>query len=144
MWPGAAFRQRQGHARQEGRYVDLHAVEPSLRAREIASVAEKDPRIVEVILREAKEVVRCKGLFIVEYRLGFVMANAGVTNRMSSRRVASACFLLPMDPDGSAQALRESVGGTFGIDVGIVINDSFGRPWRNGVVGVAIGSAGLP
>jgi coenzyme F420-0:L-glutamate ligase / coenzyme F420-1:gamma-L-glutamate ligase len=130
-------------SKAEGRYVDLADVTPTARAVELAAVTHKDPRLVEVILAESTEVLRQhKDILIVAHRLGFVMANAGVdqSNIEGSDRV----LLLPENPDASCIALKAAFDRTFGVDVAVVINDSFGRAWRNGVVGVALGAAGLP
>ena len=130
-------------SKAEGRYVDLAEVVPTARALELAAVTHKDPRLVEVILAESTEVLRQhKDILIVAHRLGFVMANAGVdqSNIEGSDRV----LLLPENPDASCIALKAAFDRTFGVDVAVVINDSFGRAWRNGVVGVALGAAGLP
>jgi len=130
-------------SKAEGRYVDLAEVAPTARAVELAAVTHKDPRLVEVILAESTEVLRQhKDILIVAHRLGFVMANAGVdqSNIEGSDRV----LLLPENPDASCIALKAAFDRIFGVDVAVVINDSFGRAWRNGVVGVALGAAGLP
>ena len=130
----------------EGRYVDLATVTPSARAVELAAAVGKDPRVVEVILSESEEVVRHReGVLIVAHRLGFVMANAGVDQSNVEQRVSGErVLLLPQDPDASCAALKARLDQAFGANVAVLMNDSFGRPWRNGVVGVAIGSAGLP
>jgi coenzyme F420-0:L-glutamate ligase / coenzyme F420-1:gamma-L-glutamate ligase len=106
----------------------------------------KDPRFVEVVLSESKRVVRHRpGLLIVEHRLGFVMANAGIDHsNIEGEAGSERVLLLPVDPDGSAQALRQYLIGAFGVGLGVIISDSFGRPWRKGTVGVALGAAGLP
>jgi coenzyme F420-0:L-glutamate ligase/coenzyme F420-1:gamma-L-glutamate ligase len=130
-------------SKAEGRYVDLAEITPTACALELAAVTHKDPRLVEVILAESTEVLRQhKDILIVAHRLGFVMANAGVdqSNIEGSDRV----LLLPENPDASCIALKAAFDRTFGVDVAVVINDSFGRAWRNGVVGVALGAAGLP
>jgi coenzyme F420-0:L-glutamate ligase/coenzyme F420-1:gamma-L-glutamate ligase len=128
-------------SKAEGRRVRLADVTPSARAHEIAAAAQKDPRLMELVLREAREVLRVKpGVVIVEHRLGFVMANAGIDQSNLAPGEDESALLLPADPDASAGALRAALG----CDVGVVINDSFGRAWRNGVTGVAIGVAGIP
>jgi len=130
-------------SKAEGRLVDLRAVEPSPRAARLARQVAQDPRLVEVILSESRAVVRAEpGVLITETNLGFVCANAGVdrSNVASDDEVVA---LLPVDPDGSAAALRASFGSATGADVGVVISDSHGRPWREGVTGVALGSAGV-
>jgi coenzyme F420-0:L-glutamate ligase/coenzyme F420-1:gamma-L-glutamate ligase len=121
-------------------------VEPSERAIALAAELDKDPRFVEVVLSESKRVVRYRpGLLIVEHRLGFVMANAGIDHsNVPANKGAERVLLLPEDPDGSARALRDHLADAFGARVAVIISDSFGRPWRKGTVGVALGSAGLP
>ena len=133
-------------SKAEGRYVDVAAMRPSQRAIAIAAEVDKDPRFVEVVLSESKRVVRHRpGLLIVEHRLGFVMANAGIDHsNVLAEDGAERVLLLPVDPDGSAQALRQHLMGVFSVGIGVVISDSFGRPWRKGTVGVALGAAGLP
>jgi coenzyme F420-0:L-glutamate ligase / coenzyme F420-1:gamma-L-glutamate ligase len=133
-------------SKAEGRYVDVATVEPSERAIELARQLDKDPRFIEVVLSEARRVVRHRpGLLIVEHRLGLVMANAGIDHsNLPTADGAERVLLLPKDPDGSAHALREYLLGAFGKHIGIIISDSFGRPWRKGTVGVALGAAGLP
>jgi coenzyme F420-0:L-glutamate ligase/coenzyme F420-1:gamma-L-glutamate ligase len=133
-------------SKAEGRTVDLATVTPSPRAIELAKEVEKDPRIVEVVLSESVRVVRSRpNLMIMQHRLGFVMANAGVdqSNVAPSDGVQRA-LLLPVDPDGSAETIRARLAERFGVRLGCVISDSFGRPWRRGTAGVAIGCAGLP
>jgi coenzyme F420-0:L-glutamate ligase/coenzyme F420-1:gamma-L-glutamate ligase len=133
-------------SKAEGRYVDVTTVEPSERAIALAAEVDKDPRFVEVVLSESRRVVRHRpGLLIVEHRLGFVMANAGIDH--SNLPIADGgerVLLLPTDPDGSARALREHMRRSFGSDIAVIISDSFGRAWRKGTVGVALGAAGLP
>jgi coenzyme F420-0:L-glutamate ligase/coenzyme F420-1:gamma-L-glutamate ligase len=131
-------------SKAEGRTVDLADVVPSPEAVKLAAEVGKDPRIVEVVLSDSAKVVRSRpNLMIMQHRLGFVMANAGV----DQSNVAAAdghhrALLLPLDPDGSAEAIRAALASK--ADVGVVISDSFGRPWRRGTAGVAIGSAGIP
>ena len=134
-------------SKAENRYVELAGVTPSARALEIAAVAEKDPRIIEVILGESRAVLRqVPGVVIVEHRLGFVMANAGVdaSNIEHAGERVERVLLLPCDPDGTAAALATALRERTGATVGVVINDSVGRAWRNGTVGIALGSAGFP
>jgi coenzyme F420-0:L-glutamate ligase/coenzyme F420-1:gamma-L-glutamate ligase len=133
-------------SKAEGRYVDISTVRPSERAIALAAELDKDPRFVEVVLSESKRVVRHRpGLLIVEHRLGFVMANAGIDHsNVEAEGGVERVLLLPVDPDGSAQALRQYLIGAFGVGLGVIISDSFGRAWRKGTVGVAIGAAGLP
>ncbi|MGZ5226054.1 MAG: coenzyme F420-0:L-glutamate ligase [Burkholderiales bacterium] len=133
-------------SKSEGRLVQLTTVEPSPRAIELAQVVDKDPRLVELMLRESVDVLRAKrGVIILEHRLGFVMANAGIDqSNVPGSDNDDVALLLPKDPDDSARCIRQGLRDVCGIDVGVVINDSFGRAWRNGVTGVAIGVAGVP
>jgi coenzyme F420-0:L-glutamate ligase/coenzyme F420-1:gamma-L-glutamate ligase len=125
----------------EGRVVRLDGVTPSARAHEIAG-DEGDPRRVEWILREAKRVVRVRApLVICETRHGFICASAGVDQ--SNTPEAGTLVLLPVDPDASAAALRSALRDRTGRDVGVLVTDSFGRPWRQGTTDVAIGAAGV-
>jgi coenzyme F420-0:L-glutamate ligase/coenzyme F420-1:gamma-L-glutamate ligase len=125
----------------EGRVVRLDDVEPSERAREIAG-EEGDPRRVEWILREAKRVVRVRApLVICETRHGFICASAGVDQ--SNTPEEGTLVLLPVDPDGSAARLRAELRARTGREVGVIVTDSFGRPWRQGTTDVAIGAAGV-
>jgi coenzyme F420-0:L-glutamate ligase/coenzyme F420-1:gamma-L-glutamate ligase len=129
-------------SKAEGRLVDLRTVEPSAFALDFADQWSKDPRQVEVVLRESKRIVRMdRGVLISETRHGFVCANAGVD---ASNVEAETVCLLPVDPDGSAHAIRRGLGERFGVKPGVIVSDSFGRPWRLGIVNVAIGVAGLP
>ena len=133
-------------SKAEGRGVDLATVMPSARAIELAKEVQKDPRLVELILSESVRVVRSRpNVLIVEHRLGFVMANAGVDqSNVASPDGPQFALLLPADPDGSAAALRTRLGSLCGAPPAVVITDSFGRAWRRGTAGVAIGAAGLP
>lgn len=133
-------------SKAEGRYVNLREVVPSVRAIELAAIVRKDPRLVEVVLSETEEVVRYRNdVLIVAHRLGFVMANAGVDqSNIEHPGGEEFALLLPTNPDASCAALKARMDQAFGVNVGIVLNDSFGRAWRNGVVGVALGAAGLP
>jgi coenzyme F420-0:L-glutamate ligase/coenzyme F420-1:gamma-L-glutamate ligase len=133
-------------SKSEGRLVDLATVQPSTEAIELAGKVQKDPRLVELILSESVRVVRARpGLLIVEHRLGFVMANAGVDqSNVTSPDDAPQALLLPVDPDGSAALLRKRLSQELGVSVAVIINDSFGRAWRRGTCGIAIGAAGLP
>jgi coenzyme F420-0:L-glutamate ligase / coenzyme F420-1:gamma-L-glutamate ligase len=131
-------------SKAEGRVVQLASVAPSARALDIAKEANKDPRIVELILRESRQVLRVKpGIIIVEHQLGFVMANAGI-DQSNVPGAEDAVLLLPEDPDDSARKLRDELHKKSGVEAGVLIIDSFGRAWRNGVTGTAIGVAGLP
>jgi len=132
-------------SKAEGRYAELGDQTPSAAAISLAAETDKDARLIEIILGESKRVVRRRpGLLIMEHKLGFVMANAGVDHSNISRAGGDRVLLLPRDPDGSARALHERLRAAFGKHVAVVINDSFGRPFRKGVCGVAIGAAGLP
>jgi coenzyme F420-0:L-glutamate ligase/coenzyme F420-1:gamma-L-glutamate ligase len=135
-------------SRAEDRFVDLSSVQPSAAARELATRTHKDPRACELILRESSEVSRAApNVLIVRHRLGFVSANAGIdesNGRPASEGHGPWVLLLPIDPDGSARAIRAAVRARFGVDVGVVVTDSHGRPFRIGSVGIAIGVAGVP
>lgn len=153
-------------SKAEGRLVELDSVVPSAEARRLAAVTGKDPRMVEIILGEAEEIVRAvPNVLIVRHRLGFVMANAGVDRSNVPRAGATAvsgvptvsglpgvpsvparerALLLPRDPAASAAALRRRLMERFGVPIAVIVSDSFGRPWRRGVTNVALGSAGLP
>ncbi len=125
----------------EGRVVRLDDYEPSERAIEIAA-GEEDPRRIEAILQEAKSIVRVRPpLVICETKHGFICASAGVD--ASNTPEAGTLVLLPLDPDGSAAALRDTLRERSGREVGVVVTDSFGRPWRQGTTDVAIGAAGI-
>ncbi|MCE2947900.1 MAG: coenzyme F420-0:L-glutamate ligase [bacterium] len=129
-------------SKQEGRRVALSGVEPSARAIELAAVTRKDARLVELVLRESAEVLRAKAdVIVVEHRRGWIMANAGID--MSNVEAGGEhVLLLPDDPDASCARLRAALADL--ADIGVVVNDSFGRAWRNGVTGTALGVAGLP
>src|SRR3984885_15345927 len=130
-------------SKSEGRLVALAAVKGSARATELAARCGKDPRLVEIVLRESIEVVRCAPqVLIVRHRLGLVMANAGV-DQSNVPESESRVLLLPKDPDGSAAALRGALFSLLGVAPAVVITDTFGRPWRQGVCGTAIGAAGI-
>jgi coenzyme F420-0:L-glutamate ligase/coenzyme F420-1:gamma-L-glutamate ligase len=132
-------------SKAEGRYVRLADVTPSAAALELAERADKDPRQAELILRESNEVLRARpGVVIVEHRNGYVHANAGIDR--SNIQIADGdprVLLLPEDPDRSARALREALRARLGVAPQVIINDSAGRAWRNGTVGIALGTAGL-
>jgi coenzyme F420-0:L-glutamate ligase/coenzyme F420-1:gamma-L-glutamate ligase len=133
-------------SKAEGRMVDLATVKPSAEAIKLAGDVQKDPRLVELILSESVRVVRARpNVLIVEHRLGFVMANAGIDqSNVGAPDEPQRALLLPVDPDGSAATLRTRLSETFGVPVAVIISDSFGRAWRRGTCGVAIGAAGLP
>jgi coenzyme F420-0:L-glutamate ligase/coenzyme F420-1:gamma-L-glutamate ligase len=133
-------------SKAEGRTVDLADVVPTPAAIALAAQVGKDPRIVQVVLSDSVRVVRSRpNLMIMQHRLGFVMANAGVDqSNVAAADGRQRALLLPLDPDGSAEAVRARLAAAYGATIGVVISDSFGRPWRRGTVGVAIGAAGLP
>jgi coenzyme F420-0:L-glutamate ligase/coenzyme F420-1:gamma-L-glutamate ligase len=132
-------------SKAEGRYVSLADVRPSPRARELAAATGKDAALVEVILSESRAVLRFRpGLIITEHRLGMVLANAGVDQSNVPQRDEPRVLLLPEDPDASSAALRAALEQRFGVALAVVVSDSVGRAWRQGVVGLAIGAAGLP
>jgi coenzyme F420-0:L-glutamate ligase / coenzyme F420-1:gamma-L-glutamate ligase len=143
-------------SKAEGRRVRLADVVPSSRACALAQQVGKDARLVELILAESRRIVRAaKDVLIVEHRLGFIMANAGIdqsnvgapqdAEQLQARGQAEEyALLLPQDPDASAARLRSALAAQTGHSVGVIINDSFGRPWRIGTVGVALGVAGWP
>ena len=128
-------------SKAEGRVVKLDSVEPSPRAQEWAAAYDKDARVVEVVLRESKRIVRMqRGVLISETEHGFVCANAGVD---TSNVAEGAVTLLPRDPDASARQLRSELEGAFGVRVAVIVCDTFGRPWREGLVNVALGVSGI-
>jgi len=135
-------------SKAEGRSINLVTVTPSTRAIELAAQTEKDARLVELILQESQEVLRTRpGTIIVEHRLGFVCANAGIDHSNVAGVGSTAedwVLLLPAEPDRSAETIRQEILSKTGKRVGILIIDSHGRAWRNGTVGVAIGIAGMP
>jgi coenzyme F420-0:L-glutamate ligase/coenzyme F420-1:gamma-L-glutamate ligase len=150
----AALRPQQGDvlvvthkivSKAEGRYVSLADITPSPRARELAAATGKDAALVEVILSESREVLRFRpGLIITEHRLGMVIANAGVDQSNVPHGDELRVLLLPQDPDASSEALRAALQERFREPLAVVVSDSVGRAWRQGVVGLAIGAAGLP
>ncbi len=131
-------------SKAEGRVVDLREVTPSARAEQLAAEVDKDPRLVELILRESTEVVRHrKGVLVVAHRSGIVLANAGI----DASNVAGDehhVLLLPEDCNRSCREIRAQLAARTGVEAGVLIIDSLGRAWRNGTVGVALGAAGLP
>ncbi len=130
-------------SKAEGRMRRLSEVKPSPSAGEIAQVCNKDPRLVELILAESSQVLRLRrDLIVVEHRLGFVCANAGI-DHSNANPDDDIVLLLPLDPDASARKLRAALAAATGADVAVIIDDSHGRAWRLGTVGVAIGVAGL-
>jgi len=132
-------------SKAEGRMVALDAVTPGARALEIARLTQKDPAFVEVVLSESVEVVRtAPNVLITRHRLGFVMANAGIDCSNVGPGGQNRALLLPADPDASAAHLQAALHQRLGVRLGIIISDTFGRPWRNGVINVALGAAGIP
>jgi coenzyme F420-0:L-glutamate ligase / coenzyme F420-1:gamma-L-glutamate ligase len=129
-------------SKAEGRLLPLSKFVPSDRALALAAETGKDARMVEAILSEARDVIRRRpGLLIVEHRLGHIMANAGI-DRSNIGGSDDHILLLPENPDASARDLRKRIGEATGARVGVVVSDSFGRPWRLGTTGIAIGTAG--
>ena len=135
-------------SKAEGRLVNLTSITPTPRARELAAQSHKDPRLVQAILSESRQVLRVRpGLIIVRHRLGFVCANAGIDHsnvRGDWGEADDWVLLLPEDPDASARRLRQRLEEAHGQPMGVLVIDSHGRAWRVGTVGVAIGIAGVP
>lgn len=130
-------------SKAEGHVVDLAAVTPGPEAERLGRMIDKDPRLVEVVLGESVRVVRAhQGVLITEHRLGCICANAGV-DHSNVGLGPETVSLLPRDPDASARAIRDALRAAFGATVAVLINDSHGRPHREGAVGVCIGAAGL-
>jgi coenzyme F420-0:L-glutamate ligase/coenzyme F420-1:gamma-L-glutamate ligase len=137
-------------SKAEGCLVELSTIEPSAKAVELAAASDKDPRVVELILRESDEVLRVRpGAIIVAHRLGFVAANAGIDQSNIAHsddnrgEADERVLLLPRDPDGSCDRLRAEFKTRTGADVAVLIIDSIGRAWRNGTIGTAIGVSGM-
>lgn len=135
-------------SKAEGRLFNLTEVNPSQRARDLAEKTEKDPRFIELVLRESREVLRTRpGTIIVEHRRGFVCANAGIDHSNVSGPWGNPddwVLLLPEDADASAQRIRHGLEEKTGARIGVMIIDSHGRAWRAGTVGISIGISGLP
>ncbi|MBS0378724.1 MAG: coenzyme F420-0:L-glutamate ligase [Proteobacteria bacterium] len=132
-------------SKAQGRYVALAGISPGARALELSALTGKDARLVELVLRESTEVVRARrDVLIVRHRLGFVMANAGIDRSNLGADGAERVLLLPEDPDGTAAALHATLAARFAVAPAVIVSDSFGRPWRRGVVNIALGAAGLP
>lgn len=133
-------------SKAEGRRVDLASITPSEKALALAKTTAKDPRLVELILSESKGVVRAvPNVIVVEHRLGFVMANAGIDHsNVGAGAGKDEVLLLPEDPDATCQAVRKALHDHAGVDVAVLIIDSVGRAWRNGTVGMTLGISGLP
>ncbi|MEM3606833.1 MAG: coenzyme F420-0:L-glutamate ligase [Candidatus Bathyarchaeia archaeon] len=129
-------------SKAEGRVVDLKTITPSKFALRVSKLLNKDPRVIEVIFRESKRIVRMiKGHIICETRHGFICANAGVDK--SNVEGEDFVVLLPKNPDASAETIRKGIKKLINADIAVIISDTFGRPWRNGQVNVAIGVSGL-
>jgi coenzyme F420-0:L-glutamate ligase / coenzyme F420-1:gamma-L-glutamate ligase len=132
-------------SKAEGRMVDLGEVTPSQQALDLAEKTKKDPRVVELILHESSDIVRTRpGLIVVEHKLGFVCANAGIDQSNVGVADHEHVLLLPENPDKSAADLRSRIQDATGAQIGVQIIDSHGRAWRLGTVGISIGFAGLP
>lgn len=132
-------------SKSENRYCRLQDILPSHEAERYAEETGKDARLVELVLRESNRVLRHRfGSIVVEHKLGFVHANAGIDqSNLPDNADSEMALLLPENPDASAAKLRESLQKTYGVSIGVVINDSFGRAWRLGTCGIAIGVAGF-
>lgn len=131
-------------SKAEGRWVNLETVSPSQQATDLAKQIEKDPRLVELIFQESKQIVRHRpGLVIVEHKLGFICANAGI-DHSNVRGSEDWVLLLPENPDASATRLRAGLEQKAAVKLGLMIIDSHGRAWRNGTVGITIGLSGVP
>ena len=133
-------------SKAENRYADLRTVTPSARARDLALECDKDPRLVELILSESRDVLRWRpGVLVVVHRLGVVLANAGIDrSNVEPDGDAERVLLLPADPDATCRRLREALCTRLGAEIAVIINDSVGRAWRRGTAGIALGAAGLP
>jgi coenzyme F420-0:L-glutamate ligase/coenzyme F420-1:gamma-L-glutamate ligase len=131
-------------SKAEGRQFRLGDIEPTTEAMELAQETGKDARLVELILRESSDIVRkAPGIIIVRHRLGFVGANAGIDQSNIGHEEGESALLLPLDPDRTARLLRSAIAKSTGISMGVIISDSWNRPWRLGTIGGAIGSAGI-
>ena len=132
-------------SKSENRYAYLNKIIPTVTASRLSKETDKDPKLVQLILDESTKVVRHKkGVIVVEHKLGFVHANAGIDrSNIESSKKNPRVLLLPKEPDLSALKIKEKIFGVFNLNIGIIINDSSGRAWRNGIVGIAIGSSGV-
>ena len=130
----------------ENRIISLNDVEPSREALKIALETDKDPRQIELVLRESREIIRHRpGVIIVEQNLGIIMANAGIDHsNIENEGGEEQVLLLPEDPDETCRKLQTQIRETLNVSIGVIINDSVGRAWRVGTTGLAIGVAGLP
>lgn len=131
-------------SKAEGRYRFIDEVQAEKWAKNLASKCDKDPRLVQLIIDESDEVLRIrKGVIVVQHKLGYVHANAGIDRSNLPKSERERVLLLPENPDASSQAIREHLQAAFSVSLGVLINDSAGRAWRNGTVGFAIGTAGF-
>lgn len=131
-------------SKAEGCIVELSSVKPRAEAEELAQETGKDPRIVELVLRESRGISRkARGVLVVHHRLGFTSANAGI-DQSNIEGGDERVLLMPLDPDASARSIRVGLRERTGADIGVVISDTHGRPFRTGNVGVAVGVAGMP
>ncbi|SDC66182.1 coenzyme F420-0:L-glutamate ligase / coenzyme F420-1:gamma-L-glutamate ligase [Sphingomonas sp. YR710] len=132
-------------SKSEGRFVSLAEVTPGAEAERVAAITRKDPRLVELVLAESSAVLRAvPNVLITRHKLGLVMANAGIDRSNIGPGNEERVLLLPIDPDASAARIAAALAGSEGQGPAVLISDSFGRPWRYGVVSVAIGASGLP
>lgn len=132
-------------SKAEGRFARLSEVAVSDRAHALAETTLKDPRLVELVLQESDAIVRAApNVLIARHKLGPVLANAGIDRSNLGSADADTVLLLPKDPDGAARGIAEMLTAEFGVPIAVIVSDSFGRPWRLGVVNVAIGASGLP
>ena len=134
-------------SKSQNLFVDLRNVSPSKKARELAQKVDKDPRLIEVILSESRSIIRqAPGVLITEHKSGCIMANAGIdsSNIDQNGSENNKVLLLPRYPDDTCQLYARELQNKLGVNIGVIMNDSFGRPWRYGAIGVAIGAAGLP
>jgi len=128
-------------SKAEGRLINLSQVEPSSKARQLSEIVGKDPRLIELILQESEEIVKVrKGLIIARHRLGFVCANAAIDQSNAGEGTA---ILLPENPDESAKRICKSIKEETGKNIAVIINDSHGRPFRQGAIGIAVGIWGI-
>jgi len=130
-------------SKSEDRFVDLKTIKPSDKAFKLSKEIDKDPRLVELILKESNQIIRAaKGILVVEHKLGHILANAGI-DRSNVGRTDDQVLLLPKDPDESARNIKNHFENAFKIKLGVLITDSIGRAWRLGTTGHALGSSGL-
>jgi coenzyme F420-0:L-glutamate ligase/coenzyme F420-1:gamma-L-glutamate ligase len=132
-------------SKAENRFMELADIKPGSRAKQLALKCDKDPRLVQLILDESTDVLRCvPGVLVVRHRLGFVMANAGIDHsNIAAGDKGERVLLLPLNPDKSALLLKNELERETGLKLAVLIIDSFGRPWRLGTTGVCIGCAGI-